>query len=306
MKTTFNSLRWLLVILLFAGVTGAMAQTNTGDQTVCIGNQPYRVDVSAVQTATYVWSVTPPVTPLNEWQINPVGTIGNEITIDWNVAGDYVLSVYSTANSCAGPPQSINVHVNPSLPVSVTINTGADPTAICEGILVHFTAVIVNPGTAPTYQWRNHGVDIPGATDVNYIYTGAAPGASITCLVTSNANCVTGSPIESAPIDVTVTPAITLIVSIASDLTTICQNDNITFTASTNGSTPTYQWYNGVTPITGATSNIYVFNGALPGVFDITCQVSVTASCITPPTLTSNTITVTVNEKPVTSSIYHN
>ncbi|MCX6266835.1 MAG: hypothetical protein NTW16_05685, partial [Bacteroidetes bacterium] len=99
MKTQLNKLRWLLIILLFAGVTGAMAENSDPTQTVCIGNEPYRVDLNAISGATYAWSITPG-TPGVDWQINVLPGAGNEITVDWLVPNVYTLEVITTANGC--------------------------------------------------------------------------------------------------------------------------------------------------------------------------------------------------------------
>jgi len=95
--------------------------------------------------------------------------------------------------------------VNPNLPVSVSIAT-TDPTTVCEGVTIGFTASVTNGGTTPTYQWYNGASIITGATSSTYTYTGVVSGASITCVVTSNATCATGSPATSNAISVAVNP----------------------------------------------------------------------------------------------------
>ena len=307
MKNTMRMLGFLLIAVMALSVNRAAAQTNTDpNQTVCLGNQPYLVTQSAIPGAAYIWSITGGVAGTN-WQINPVAGPGNEITVDWLIPGSYVLSVYTSANGCDGPPQSVNVTVNPNLPVSVTIAT-LDPTTICEGLTVNFTATVVNGGTAPTYQWYNGATPIAGATNPTYTYTGVAPGASITCQVVSNANCVTGNPAVSNAIDVTVNATLPLSVTIATtDPTTICEGTVINFTATVvnGGATPAYQWLLNGNPIAGATLATYAYTGVVPG-GSITCQVTATEPCFTNNPATSNAIAVTVNPIPTTSPIFHN
>jgi hypothetical protein len=293
-----------MLLVLAAGSSAAMAQTSTTPtQTVCIGNEPYLVTASTIPGASYVWSITPG-TPGTQWQIN--GT-GNSITVDWNIAGVYTLSVYTTANGCDGTPQNVVVTVNPSLPVSVIIAT-ADPTTICEGVAVNFTTNVTNGGANPTYQWYDGATPITGATSSTYTYIGVVPGANITCQVTSDAPCATGNPAISNAIPVTVNATLPLSVTIATvDPTTICENSTVTFTSNVvnGGTNPTYQWFNGAAPILGATSPTYTYTGVVPGA-TITCQVTSTSTCITGSPATSNTIAVIVNPIPVTSPIFHN
>ncbi|MCX6266831.1 MAG: hypothetical protein NTW16_05665 [Bacteroidetes bacterium] len=306
MKTQLNKLRWLLIVLLFAGVTGAMAENSDPTQTVCIGNEPYRVDLNAISGATYAWSITPG-TPGVDWQINVLPGAGNEITVDWLVPNVYTLEVITTANGCPGLPQNVVVTVNPLLPVSVIIAT-TDPTTVCEGVAVNFTTAVTNGGASPTYQWFDGGVLIPGATNSTYTYIGALPGASITCEVSTTAPCTSGSPALSNAIPVTVNATLPLSVLISTtDPTTICEGSTVTFIAAvTNGgASPTYQWYADGTLIPGANLSNYTYTGVVPGA-SITCVVSSTETCITGSPATSNAIPVIVNPIPVTTPIFHN
>ena len=76
----------------------------------------------------------------------------------------------------------------------------------------------------------------------------------------------------------------------------ICQGTPVTFTATpTNGgASPTYQWYNGATLITGATSSTYTSSSLNNGDV-ITVQMTSSLGCATPKPVTSNAITMVVN-----------
>ena len=97
-------------------------------------------------------------------------------------------------------------------------------------------------------------------------------------------------------------PTLTASVSVAADATTVCQGTSVTFTATPTegGTTPTYQWYNGVTAITGATSVTYAYTPT-PGNSDhITVQMTSNATpCLAgSPATSSPAITITVNPLP--------
>ena len=134
MKTQVNILRWLLVIVLFASVTGAMAQQNQlPTQQVCVGSQPYHVGVSPLPAPTYTWSTTGGGTIIS-------GQGTTDIVVDWTTAGGpYTLSVFTTSNGCAGDPQSVAVTVMPQ-PVGPTLlaQTPTGP-SVCDGTLVSAT-----------------------------------------------------------------------------------------------------------------------------------------------------------------------
>ena len=91
-------------------------------------------------------------------------------------------------------------------------------------------------------------------------------------------------------------------VTITSNATnnTICSGTSITFTANaTNGgSTPTYQWYNGNTAISGATGSTYTTSSLSSNATITAVMTSSIATCLSGSPATSNAITVTVNSIP--------
>src|SRR4029077_14693433 len=97
-----------------------------------------------------------------------------------------------TSNAtCASPTtatsksltMTVNANVTPS--VSIAANPG---TTICGGATVSFTATPTNGGT-PSYQWKKNSVNV-GTNSAIYTYNGLANGDVITCVMTSNATCV--------------------------------------------------------------------------------------------------------------------
>jgi len=83
--------------------------------------------------------------------------------------------------------------VNPNLPAGVSITASSNP--IYAGDPVTFTATPTNGGSSPTYQWKVNGVN-QGTNSPTFNYTPAI-GEQILCVMTSNATCVTGSPVTS-------------------------------------------------------------------------------------------------------------
>ena len=96
-------------------------------------------------------------------------------------------------------------------------------------------------------------------------------------------------------------------VSIVASANPVCSGASVTFTATpTNGGTPMYQWQNGGTNISGATTSTFT-SSSLTNSNSITVIMTSTATCANPITATSNTVTMTVNGLPIatTSSIVH-
>ena len=96
------------------------------------------------------------------------------------------------------------------------------------------------------------------------------------------------------------TPAVSI--AITSGTNPSCSGASVTFTATpTNGgSTPTYQWYEGSNPISGATNSTYTSSTLSNGSI-ITCVMTSNLACASQSNATSNSIVMTVNPLPTVS-----
>lgn len=204
---------------------------------------------------------------------------------------------------CISARSIVTATINPTDTAGVSIT--ANPTgAICSGSSVTFTAAPANGGTTPSYQWVKNGSNITGATNSTYSSTTLANNDVITCILASNAPCITGSPATSNAITMTVNSPSAVTVSIAANPSgAICSGTSVTFTATPThgGTTPSYQWKNNGTNISGATNSTYT-SGSLANNNIIKCVLTSNATCITGSPATSNAITMTVNT-PVAASI---
>jgi len=301
-------------------VTGNPATSNTINTTVNT-NMPVSVNIAAspsgaICSGTSVTFTAAPVnggtTPAYQWYEggSAVGTGTATYTTTGLTTGEAVYCVLTSNVTCpTGNPatsNTITTTVNPNLPVSVTIS--ANPgTTVCSGTSVTFTATPVNGGTTPVYQWKVNGVNV-GSNSSTYTSSTLTTGNTVTCQVTSNATCPTGSPATSNTLTMTVNPNLPVSVSIAANPgTTICSGTSVTFTATpTNGgTTPVYQWKLNGTNV-GSNSTTYT-NAALVSGDVVTCQLTSNATCATGSPATSNTLTMTVNPNlPVSVSIAAN
>jgi len=96
----------------------------------------------------------------------------------------------------------------------------------------------------------------------------------------------------------TVTAGTQVSVSIAANPgNTICTGTSVTFTATpTNGGNPTYQWYNGSNPISGATTDTYTSSTLANGDAISVQMTSDITGCVVNNPATSNVINMTVNQ----------
>ena len=226
------------------------------------------------------------------------------VTYPYQIAGLVSITNNSTANSygffynwevqpvtaCNSTRVPVVATINTALPASVSVV--ASNSSICSGTSATFTATPTNGGVTPTYQWRINGSPV-GTNSPTYTNSTLVNNDIVTCIMTSNGSCVSGSPATSNSVTMTVNSALTPSVSIAGT-STICAGTSTTFTATpTNGGVPTYQWQVNGSPV-GANSPSFNSSSLVNGNI-VTCVMTSGLSCANPTTATSNIVTVTVN-----------
>lgn len=190
---------------------------------------------------------------------------------------------------------------------TVTVNTNAVPAVsisasannICPGATVTFTAFPTLGGN-PSYQWKVNGQ--PVGTNSNQFESNTLVNNDVvTVEMTSSLFCANPSVVTSNAVVMVVNQVVTPSVSISIPSTEICQGAIAVFTATpVNGGNPSYQWkLNGLNA--GENSQIFTSNSLADG--DIV-HVVMTSSlqCVTQPTATSNSITVSIIP-PVAASV---
>ncbi|MFZ4521896.1 MAG: FISUMP domain-containing protein [Bacteroidales bacterium] len=251
--------------------------------------------------------------PAYQWYngVNPIPGATNATYSSQTLGTGSAISVVMTSNASPclvdSPATSNIIVVTPSPILNADVNVSASPTgAICPGTLVTFTAVPVNGGTAPTYQWMMNGTTpINGATNSIYASQTLGNGTVITVVMTSNAApCLAGSPATSIPYTMIVSPQLPVSVTITHSANPVCTGTSVTFTAVplNGGTNPLYQWKLNGTNITGATNVTYAVvptNGQI-----YSCQLTSSALCTTGNPAISDNDTIVVNSSvPVKASI---
>jgi hypothetical protein len=120
--------------------------------------------------------------------------------------GSYLVHLKAFSNmGCYGDTIK-PVLINPSQNAQVSIS--ADNDTVCPGTSVTFTAVVLNGGASPIYQWKVNAANA-GTNSAVYTYT-PLPGDTVTCEISSNTTCFTGITVISNQVAMTViaqTPA---------------------------------------------------------------------------------------------------
>jgi hypothetical protein len=223
-----------------SGITGSGTMTTTGTITTAFGGSVFGstgdcttgpcsggggCGVSTPNTITLGFSV-PACSGVAPGQIN--GNVNGAATFQWQSSTTSATSGFSdisgataqnyspaaltntswfrriaTTPGCA-VLTSTAVQVTLTSPSPVGVSITSTISSFCSGASVTFTATPVNGGTGPSYQWKKNGGNV-GTNSNTYTTTSLANGDVVTCILTSNASCITGSPATSNAIAVTVT-----------------------------------------------------------------------------------------------------
>ena len=188
------------------------------------------------------------VDPTYQWLINGniVGQNTSTFTANDLNDGDRVSLEVSSSESCLVTNRvassEIIIQVNPVLPLTVSIT--ANVTSICEGESSTFTAVPLNAGNNPDYQWMVNGVNV-GNNAAIYTASDLSENDQVSCRITSVENCLVSNVASSESLTLDVIESVVPTVSITSNDAEICENESATFTAQilNGGSVPIIQWY---------------------------------------------------------------
>lgn len=177
--------------------------------------------------------------------------------------------------------------------VSAFINSDQNGSA-CADTPVNFTAVALNGGTNPVYQWKVNGIN-SGTNNAVFAANNLNNGDKISCTVTSNVPCITDPVGNSNIIAVSFIPSVIPAISISSSFAgSICQGSTVVFKAVplNGGTSPVYQWeINGIK--TGTNDSAFTTANLVNGDVVI-CELINLNSCNTITSAVSNSIAVTV------------
>ncbi len=201
--------------------------------------------------------------------------------------GESITAIAQTAGQCASAASTV-VIVNPILTAGVTVS--ANVTVICPGINVTFTATPTNGGSSPLYQFQLNGGNVgSNSSTATYSNNALADNDYVTCVLTSNAACVLGSPATSNTETITVISPAAPTATVTAQPTCTVPSGTITVTAPV-GVNYEYSWdgvnYYASTTLTGVT----------PGTHTLTSRLAASPSCVSP---ASGTLTVNAVPTPL-------
>lgn len=127
------------------------------------------------------------------------GVNGTAYTLRWTVSG----------SPCPSASDNVQIIIRPVITPSVSISQTVGTNPMCAGASATFTATPTNGGTLPSFQWKINAGNV-GTNSPIFTTTLLTNGQTVTCVMTSNATCVSTTPVPSNSITITVTPFILL------------------------------------------------------------------------------------------------
>jgi PKD repeat protein len=218
-----------------------VANFSASSTSLCSGNSATFSDLTTNNPSSWSWTFSPStVTYLNGTNANSQ----NPVLLFAN-AGTYSVSLTAAnTQSSSISTKSNYITVTQAVVPGILIATASN--SICYGQSVTFDASITNGGTAPTYQWKVNGV-YAGTNSSSFTSSTLNNNDTVTCMLTSNANC-------AGPLTVT-SNKIAMTVETVHPSTPVITQTGTTLTCSLSGLQ--YQWYIQNISINNATSRTY-------------------------------------------------
>ena len=253
------------------------------------GTNPQCDGASSTFTATPINGGS---TPTFQWQVNGVNVGSNNPAYSTStLSNGQVLRCVMTSSipGIGGNPASSNLitmAVNGLLTPSVSISQTIGNNPLCSGSLATFTAIPVNGGATPGYQWSVNGVNT-GSNSSSFSTTSLTSGQFVSCTFTSSLQCVTVSTVTSNVITMLITPTGNPTVSITqtSGTNPSCAGAAVSFNATVTGGTPSvYQWK--VNGVNAGSNNANLTSSSITNGQTVSCDVTSSITCPIPSIIT--------------------
>ncbi|HVW98785.1 MAG TPA: gliding motility-associated C-terminal domain-containing protein [Mucilaginibacter sp.] len=175
-------------------------------------------------------TVTFTATPVNggsqphyQWRVNgqPSGTDNPVFASNSLTNGDKITCTLNSSLPCVSSASVTSSEatfvLDAPVPTSVSI-TSSLTGPVCKGTKITFTASVVSPDPAPSYQWQVNGNDT-GSGLATFSSTELNDGDLVTCLVTSQAKCLVNAVANSNVVTVKLNPSDQCIIVIPNTFT---------------------------------------------------------------------------------------
>jgi len=290
---------------IISGTPGVLSPLTTYTVTAynAAGSSTTTIDIE-VDEQTIVFPPLPPKTVCDAGTDFSPGAVSNapitytssNTSVATIVAGNIHItgagtSVITASDGSSSQTQTLTV----SAAAIPAITISPDTIDGCQGAVVTYTATAANGGASPVYQWQVNGQDA-GVSGPQFSTANLNSNDKITCVLTSNGQCVTSPTAASNTAVYIIDPPVTTSISITSTLQgPVCTGTPVTFIATpvTPDKNPTFQWLLNGQPI-GTNTPVFTSEKFSDGDV-VSCKMSSTGKCLVDPGAVSNAITVNLS-----------
>ena len=161
--------------------------------------------------ATIIFTATPVnggTAPTYVWRKNGIIVGTNSTTYSTNIlaAGNTITCTITSNALCVSSATTTSNTINITLatPLTASVNIVASATVICPGTTLVYTAIPINGGTSPAYQWQVNGANV-GINTNTYSSSILQDGDIVACIMTSNSTaCLVANAVGSNVLTVSV------------------------------------------------------------------------------------------------------
>lgn len=219
-------------------------------------------------------------TPSYQWYVNG-SAVSTASTYSYSPAsGDIVKLLMTSSDICAFPDTanaSVTMTISPAQTPSVAIVPNPADTVCADRLVTLFPAPVFG-GSRPVYAWAVNGTFVTSGS--SYGPYNPHNGDKVSVIMNSNYFCL-ATPAAYDTITLHTSPMSLTSVTIGVADTIIASGQTDTFIALTPGGLAlTYQWYIGLSPVPGATSNMFVTTSLSNNDF-VSCHVTSGPPCDT-------------------------
>ncbi|MGB3181850.1 MAG: T9SS type A sorting domain-containing protein [Cyclobacteriaceae bacterium] len=285
---------------------------NSAPVTIDVDNFEVSVTISSDQTAPVCEGITLNFSsevrgggdsPAYQWRINnqPVeGATEDTFTTDQLMADDVVSLEVTSSLPCLEEPTATSNAIFPNIYPILGVMIDENEATGCENGDITLTATLNGEYEGVTYEWLRNGNIVENETSPTIIISSPVDQDVYEVQVSGTEVCYQdGGSVATDNVTLQVSSAITPTIEISADDDdlTIEDGETVTFTATTTnagGGTTQIEWFvNGIT--TGETGETYS-NSTLTDQSVVTAVLTTDLACATSGEITSDPITITVNQ----------
>jgi gliding motility-associated-like protein len=242
--------------------------------------------------------------PFYQWKLNGMNVGSNNASfasaalLDGDIVNCTINTdpLFTCVNTTTAISNNITINIVNAVSPEVTIS---GTNTICSGSPATFTAIPLNAGANPSFQWKVNGANV-GTNNITFTSSALADGDIVSCIMNKDPlfTCAAASSATSNDIVMTILTEVIASVNISVSDNEVCKGTTAIFTATANnaGVSPAFNWKLNNTNV-GSNSATYSSNTLSNG-DQVYCVITPGSNTCSNSTVSSNIIPIIINDLP--------